>query len=88
MEPETNTNESLVRNQYRRTSDVQMDDRRLALRGGIYDGRTWNGVVSVGQRVFCGGDDAWSTEGIYVVTGQVEKLEDGQEANIAVPAFA
>jgi hypothetical protein len=65
-----------------------MDDRLLVLRGGIYDGRQWSGVVSVGQRVFCGGDDPWSTEGIYLVTDRVEKTEEGDEANIAVPAFA
>jgi hypothetical protein len=81
-------NEGPTRNQYRRTSGVQMDDRRLLLRGGIYDGRVWTGVVAVGQRVFCGGDEPWSTEGIYVVTDRVEKTEDGQEANVAVPAFA
>jgi hypothetical protein len=65
-----------------------MDDRKLVLRGGIYDGRSWTGVVAVGKRVFCGGDDAWSTAGMYVVTDQVETTESGETVNIAVPAFA
>lgn len=84
----TSSGEGVTRNQYRRAARVQMDERKLLLRGGIYDGRQWSGVVSVGQRQFCGGDDAWSTEGIYVVTERVEKTEDGDEVNIAVPAFA
>ena len=88
MESDNNPNEGPSRNQYRRAARVQMDDRKLLLRGGIYDGKHWTGVVSVGQRVFCGDDDAWSPEGIYVVTDRVEKTEDGEELNIAVPAFA
>ncbi|GAB6902615.1 hypothetical protein JCM9957A_57070 [Kineosporia succinea] len=65
-----------------------MDARTLLLRGGVYDGRYWTGVIATGKRVFCGGDDAWSTEGIYLVTDQVETTGDGQEVAIAVPAFA
>jgi hypothetical protein len=65
-----------------------MDDRRLLLKGGVYDGRTWVGRVAVGKRVFCGGDDPWSTEGIYLVTDVVQVLDDGLPANVAVPAFA
>jgi hypothetical protein len=65
-----------------------MDDRTLLLRGGIYDGRTWTGVIAVGKRVFCGGDDAWSTAGMYIVTEEIVTNDDGQAANVAVPAFA
>ena len=65
-----------------------MDDRRLLLRGGVYDGKTWVGVVAVGDRVFCGGDDAWSMSGIYLVTDLVEVDGDGEPASIARPAFA
>jgi hypothetical protein len=64
-----------------------MDDRRLLLRGGVYDGRTWVGVVGVGDRVFCGGDASWSLAGMYLVTGAVE-THQGEEASIAVPVFA
>ncbi len=60
----------------------------LLLRGGRYDGRSWTGVVAVGSRVFCGETDAWSTEGIYLVTDQRETTASGEEGNIAVPAFA
>ena len=77
-----------MRNQYRTAAGYEMDDRRLLLRGGVYDGRLWVGRVAVGKRVFCGGDDEWSTEGIYLVLEQVETLDDGLPANVAVPAFA
>jgi hypothetical protein len=76
------------RNQYRRGARVQMDDRGLLLRGGIYDGRRWTAVVAVGNRVFCGGDAPWSTEGVYLVTPEVVTDEDGSALSIAVPAFA
>jgi hypothetical protein len=76
-----------TRHQYRTVAGYEMDDRRLKLRGGVYDGRIWVGRVSVGSRVFCGGDDAWSTEGMYLVSAQVEVDDDGP-ANIATPAFA
>ena len=79
---------SSTRHQYRTTARVQMDDRRLLLRGGRYDGRTWVGVVGVGQRVFCGGDDPWSMAGLYLVSDVVETTADGDTANIAVPACA
>jgi hypothetical protein len=75
------------KHQYRTTSAHQMDDRRLLLRGGLLDGRRWTGVVAVGKRVFCG-DEPWSTAGIYLVTAEVQVDDDGQPANIAVPAFA
>ena len=88
MDPATAHEGTSTRNEYRTVSGYQMDDRKLLLRGGIYDGRRWSGVVAVGKRVFCGGDDAWSTAGLYVVTDQVETTEDGETVNIAVPAFA
>jgi hypothetical protein len=44
------------------------------------------GVVGVGKRVFCG-EEPWSTAGVYLVTAEVVD-DDGQPANIAVPAFA
>lgn len=87
MTPVSNE-EASTRNQYRTTARVQMDDRRLLLRGGRYDGRTWVGVVGVGQRVFCGGDDPWSMAGLYLVSDVVETTADGGQANIAVPACA
>ncbi|GAA3635589.1 hypothetical protein GCM10022223_62520 [Kineosporia mesophila] len=83
-----NNQDASTRNQYRRTSGYQMDDRKLLLRGGVHDGKIWTGVVAVGSRVFCGDQDAWSTEGIYLVTEQLETTDDGEEVNIAVPAFA
>ena len=43
MTPVSNEDAS-TRNQYRTSARVQMDDRRLLLRGGRYDGRTWVGV--------------------------------------------
>ena len=91
MEPESDSNHSegtATRHAYRTVAGYQMDDRKLLLRGGIYDGRYWTGVVAVGKRVFCGGDDPWSTAGMYVVTDQVETDDAGQPVNIAVPAFA
>jgi hypothetical protein len=88
VEPATASEGTSTRHEYRTVSGYQMDDRKLVLRGGIYDGRSWTGVVAVGKRVFCGGDDAWSTAGMYVVTDQVETTESGETVNIAVPAFA
>lgn len=75
------------KHQYRTTSAHQLDDRRLVLRGGTLDGRTWSGVVEVGARVFCG-DGAWSTEGVYLVTAEEIIDDDGRPRNVAVPAFA
>jgi hypothetical protein len=89
VEPATNSNdETSTRHAYRTVSGYQMDNRTLSLRGGIYDGRSWTGVIAVGKRVFCGGDDAWSTAGMYLVTAEVETNDDGEPVNIAVPAFA
>jgi len=89
MEPVTEHSEGTpTRHQYRTVSGYQMDNRRLILRGGIYDGRTWVGVVAVGKRVFCGGDDPWSTAGMYLVTEEMTSTDDGEPANVAVPAFA
>jgi hypothetical protein len=78
---------SNVKNSYRRTAGYQMDERRLLLRGGAYDGRTWVGVVAVGARAFVG-DGPWATAGVYIVTPTVEVDDEGREANVAVPAFA
>jgi hypothetical protein len=88
VEPVTGKDETSTRHQYRRTPGYQMDNRKLLLRGGVHDGESWTGVVAVGKRVFCGGDAAWSTEGIYLVTDQVEITGNGEEVSIAVPAFA
>jgi hypothetical protein len=85
--PATDDKGTSTRHAYRTVSGYEMNDRRLLLRGGIYDGRTWVGVVAVGNRVFCGGDDPWSTDGMYLVSNQVEVDDDGP-ANIATPAFA
>ncbi len=60
--------EASTRHEYRRTAGYEMDERKLLLRGGTYDGLYWTGVIGIGKRVFCGGDDAWSTEGMYLVT--------------------
>jgi hypothetical protein len=87
MSPEKGDEHVPARNQYRTTARVQMNDRQLLLRGGPYDGGTWIGVVGVGERVFCGGNDRWSMAGMYVVTDAVESLE-GNDVNIAVPLFA
>jgi len=84
--PSRGDHQERSRNEYRTTARVQMDDRRLLLRGGPYDGRLWVGVVGVGERVFCGGDAPWTTAGLYVVTDQVERHE-GEDANIALPVF-
>ena len=88
MEPVPGNGESSTRHQYRRTAGYEMDDRKLLLRGGRHDGESWTGVVAVGKRVFCGAPGTWSTDGIYLVTDQVEITGDGEEANVAVPAFA
>lgn len=88
MDPEPSSEGTATRHQYRTAAGYQMDNRRLLLRGGIYDGRTWVGVVAVGKRVFCGGDDAWSTAGMYIVTEELGTDQDGEAVNIAVPAFA
>jgi hypothetical protein len=87
QQPENDHGMNLVKNAYRTSARHQMDERRLILRGGPYDGRTWSGVVSVGQRQFVGDGD-WAPSGVYVVTAQVETGEDGEPANVAVPAFA
>ncbi len=84
---ENDTTMSNIKNSYRRVAGYQMDERTLLLRGGAYDGRTWVGVVSVGERAFVG-DGAWATAGVYVVTAVVEVDDEGREANVAVPAFA
>jgi len=76
-----------VKNAYRRVPGYQMDERRVVLRGGEYDGRTWVGVIAVGERRFFG-DGAWATTGVYVVSGIVETDDEGREVNVAVPAFA
>lgn len=88
MEPVTGSEGTSTRHQYRTVSGYQMADRTLVLQGGIYDGRQWTGVVAVGKRVFCGGDEPWSTEGIYLVTDTIETDGDGHPMNVAVPAFA
>lgn len=81
------TSESIRRGQYRTTSGAQLDDRRLHLRGGALNGQKWEGVVRVGERVFCG-TGTWSPAEIYLVTGEIVVDADGNETNIAVPAFA
>jgi hypothetical protein len=43
-----------AKGEYRTSPQYEMDDRSLLLRGGDLDGRTWLGVVAVGDRVFCG----------------------------------
>ena len=77
----------LVKNAYRRVPGYQMDERRLLLRGGAYDGRTWVGVIAVGERRFLG-DGPWATSGMYVVSAVVETDDEGRPVNVAVPAFA
>jgi hypothetical protein len=86
MSPATN-DDGPTRNQYRTHAGYEMETRRLLLRGGLYDGRRWEGVVSPGSRVFCG-DGEWALSGVYVVSNVVETDEDGTPANVAVPAFA
>ena len=88
MEPATESEGTATRHAYRTVSGYQMDDRKLLLRGGIYDGRSWTGMVAVGKRVFCGGDDPWSTAGMYLVTEEIQANPAGEPANVAVPAFA
>jgi len=90
VSPTTNDSDHdkrLVKNAYRRVPGYQMDERRVLLRGGEYDGRTWVGVIAVGERRFFG-DGAWATTGVYVVSALVETDDEGREVNIAVPAFA
>jgi hypothetical protein len=88
VEPVSGTESTSTRHAYRTVAGYQMDDRELLLRGGIYGGRSWTGVVAVGNRVFCGGDDPWSTAGMYLVTDEIQPNAAGVPANIAVPAFA
>ncbi len=76
-----------TKNQYGTTARHQMEERHLILRGGSLDGRSWTGVVAVGDRTFCG-DGAWTTSGVYVVTAELGTDGEGREANVAVPAFA
>ena len=75
-----------TRHGYRTEGKYHLDERRLVLRGGSLDGRTWTGVVEVGKRVFCGTEE-WSRDGVYLVTAEVVDA-DGSPANVAVPAFA
>jgi hypothetical protein len=86
--PANKNEDTSTRGQYGTAARFQMDDRRLLLRGGPYDGQTWVGVVNIGERVFCGGDAPWSMAGLYVVSDVVEVDADGESANVAVPAFA
>jgi hypothetical protein len=88
VEPETEHEGTATRHAYRTVAGYQMDDRKLLLRGGIYDGRTWTGVVAVGKRVFCGGDEPWSPAGVYIVTDEIATNDAGESVNVAVPAFA
>jgi hypothetical protein len=76
-----------VKNAYRRVPGYQMDERRILLRGGEYDGRTWVGVIAIGERRFFG-DGPWATSGVYVVSKLVETDDEGHEVSVAVPAFA
>lgn len=85
--PQNGSDQTPVKNAYRRASGYQMDDRRVVLRGGAYDGRTWVGVIAVGERRFFG-DGPWATQGVYVVSATLEKDDEGREVNVAVPAFA
>lgn len=78
--------DSSTKNAYRTTAKYQLDDRKLILRGGVLDGKSWTGVVAVGKRVLCT-DEAWSKELVYLVTPEVEVDADGVSANVAVPAF-
>jgi hypothetical protein len=88
MESGTEHEDTSTRHSYRTVAGYQMDDRKLLLRGGIYDGQSWTGVVAVGKRVFCGGDAPWSPTGVYIVTDEVVTNDAGEPVNIAVPAFA
>jgi hypothetical protein len=73
--------------EYRRTSSADSQPRRLRLRGGSLDGRTWTATIRVGERAFCG-EGPWTTAGVYVVTDGIEVDDDGGVLSIAVPAFA
>jgi hypothetical protein len=84
MKPDDDTSR---RHAYRTASQYEMDERRLTLRGGVLDGRSWTGLVAVGKRAFCGEGD-WSKEEVYLVTAEVEIAADGAPTNVAVPAFA
>jgi hypothetical protein len=75
------------RNQYRTTSQHQLDERPLLLRGGAMNGRHWTAKVAVGQRVFCG-EESWSPEGMYLVTAEEVVDADGVRRSVAIPAFA
>ena len=86
MSPTRNDSDH-VKNAYRRVPGYQMDERRVLLRGGEYDGRTWVGVIAVGERRFFG-DGPWATAGVYVVSALVQTDEEGREVSVAVPAFA
>jgi hypothetical protein len=79
--------EPVRRNQYRTTSQHQLDERPLLLRGGALNGRHWTAKVAVGQRVFCG-EGRWSTEGMYLVTAEDVVDADGVHRSVAIPAFA
>jgi hypothetical protein len=83
----TSNDSNHVKNAYRRVPGYQMDERRLLLRGGQYDGRTWVGVIAIGERRFFG-DGPWATSGVYVVSKLVETDDEGREVSVAVPAFA
>jgi hypothetical protein len=75
------------RHQYLTTSQYQLDERQLLLRGGARDGLRWHATVAVGQRVFCG-EGEWAVDGLYVVTAEEIDDVDGIHRNVAVPAFA
>lgn len=74
--------------EYRTAARVQMEERRLVLRGGRYDGNHWAGTVAVGDRCYCGGGDPWSMSGMYVVTNLVEESSTEGTLSVAVPLFA
>jgi hypothetical protein len=76
-----------AKGEYRTSSQYEMDGRWLLLRGGDLDGRTWLGVVGVGERVFCG-SGPWTPTETYVVTAQIVTDPKGRSCNVAVPAFA
>jgi hypothetical protein len=76
-----------TKHEYRRTSSVDSRPRRLRMRGGPLEGRTWTATIRVGERAFFG-DGAWTTAGVYVVTDRIEDGDDGEVLSIAVPAFA
>lgn len=76
-----------TRNAYHTTAAYEMDGRRLVLRGGALDGQSLTATVAVGKRVFCG-TGAWSKDGLYLVTAEIELSADGTPMNVAIPAFA